>query len=211
MADNYLEKRYEETLGSGKIRVKRIGHTVDELLTKNRSTRGYKKAYRVSRNELERIAAICTRIPSARNQQVLRMRLVTHDSGADRVLPLIKMGAALPELHLPFPDTEPEAYIVVCSTVQENPMVDIDLGIAVQSMLLKAVEMGLNGLIIAAFNREKMQSALTLPYPPLLVIAIGKSAEHIELTPIAESESHAYYRKDNIHYVPKVKLEHLII
>ena len=211
MADNYLEKRYEETLGSGKIRVKRIGHTVDELLTKNRSTRGYKKAYRVSRNELERIAAVCTRVPSARNQQVLRMRLVTHDSGADQVLPLIKMGAALPELHLPFPDTEPEAYIVVCSTVQENPMVDIDLGIAAQSMLLKAVEMGLNGLIIAAFNREKMQSALALPYPPLLVIAIGKSAEHIELTPIAESESHAYYRKDNIHYVPKVKLEHLII
>ena len=211
MADNYLEKRYEETLGSGKIRVKRIGHTIDELLTKNRSTRGYKKTYRVSRNELERNAAVCTRIPSARNQQALRMRLVTHDSGADRVLPLIKMGAALPELHLPFPDTEPEAYIVVCSTVQENPMVDIDLGIAAQSMLLKAVEMGLNGLIIAAFNREKMQSALDLPYPPLLVIAIGKSAEHIELTPIAESESHAYYRKDNTHYVPKVKLEHLII
>ena len=39
MADNYLEKRYEETLGSGKIRVKKIGHTVDELLLKNRSTR----------------------------------------------------------------------------------------------------------------------------------------------------------------------------
>ena len=59
MADNYLEKRYEETLGSGKIRVKRIGHTVDELLTKNRSTRGYNKAYVVSRAELERIAGVC--------------------------------------------------------------------------------------------------------------------------------------------------------
>lgn len=211
MADNYLEKRYEETLGSGKTRVKKIGHTVDELLTKNRSTRGYKKAYKVSRHELERIAGVCTRIPSARNQQVLRMRLVTHDSGADLVLPLIKMGAALPELHLPFPGTEPEAFIVVCSTAAENPMVDIDLGIAAQSMLLKAVEMGLNGLIIAAFNRVKLQEALDLPYPPLLVIAIGKGDEHIELTPIAESENHAYYREGNIHYVPKVKLEHLII
>lgn len=211
MADNYLEKRYEETLGSGKTRVKKIGHTVDELLTKNRSTRGYKKAYKVSRHELERIAGVCTRIPSARNQQVLRIRLVTHDSGADLVLPLIKMGAALPELHLPFPGTEPEAFIVVCSTAAENPMVDIDLGIAAQSMLLKAVEMGLNGLIIAAFNRVKLQEALDLPYPPLLVIAIGKGDEHIELTPIAEEESHAYYREGSIHYVPKVKLEHLII
>ena len=205
MADNYLEKRYEETLGNGKTRVKRIGHTVDELLTKNRSTRGYKKAYKVSRSELERIAGVCTRIPSARNQQVLRMRLVTHDSGADLVLPLIKMGAALPELHLPFPGTEPEAFIVVCSTVAENPMVDIDLGIAAQSMLLKAVEMGLNGLIIAAFNRAKLQEALSLPYPPLLVLAIGKGDEHIELKPIGESESHAYYREGGVHYVPKVR------
>ncbi len=205
MADNYLEKRYEETLGNGKIRVKKIGHTVDELLTKNRSTRGYKKAYKVSRSELERIAGVCTRIPSARNQQVLRMRLVTHDSGADLVLPLIKMGAALPELHLPFPGTEPEAFIVVCSTVAENPMVDIDLGIAAQSMLLKAVEMGLNGLIIAAFNRAKLQEALSLPYPPLLVLAIGKGDEHIELKPIDESESHAYYREGGVHYVPKVR------
>ena len=205
MADNYLEKRYEETLGNGKIRVKKIGHTVDELLTKNRSTRGYKKAYKVSRCELERIAGVCTRIPSARNQQVLRMRLVTHDSGADLVLPLIKMGAALPELHLPLPGTEPEAFIVVCSTVAENPMVDIDLGIAAQSMLLKAVEMGLNGLIIAAFNRAKMQEALSLPYPPLLVLAIGKGDEHIELKPIGESESHAYYREGGVHYVPKVR------
>lgn len=205
MADNYLEKRYEETLGNGKTRVKRIGHTVDELLTKNRSTRGYKKAYKVSRHELERIASVCTRIPSARNQQVLRLRLVTHDSGADLVLPLVKMGAALPELHLPFPGTEPEAFIVVCSTVAENPMVDIDLGIAAQSMLLKAVEMGLNGLIIAAFNRAKMQEALSLPYPPLLVLAIGKGDERIELKPIDESESHAYYREGGVHYVPKVR------
>ena len=205
MADNYLEKRYEETLGNGKTRVKRIGHTVDELLTKNRSTRGYKKAYKVSRQELERIAGVCTRIPSARNQQVLRMRLVTHDNGADKVLPLVKMGAALPELHLPFPGTEPEAFIVVCSTVAENPMVDIDLGIAAQSMLLKAVEMGLNGLIIAAFNRAKLQEALSLPYPPLLVLAIGKGDERIELKPIDEEESHAYYREGGVHYVPKVR------
>ena len=211
MADNYLEKRYEETLGNGKIRVKKIGHTVDELLTKNRSTRGYKKAYVVSRAELERIAGVCTRIPSARNQQVLRMKLVTRDNGADRVLPLIKMGAALPELHLPFPGTEPEAFIIVCTTVDENRMVDIDLGIAAQSMMLKAVEMGLNGLIIAAFNRAKLQEAFALPYTPLLVLAIGKGDERFELTPISADESHAYYRRDGIHCVPKVRLDDLII
>lgn len=211
MADNYLEKRYEETLGANKPKVKRIGHTVDSLLLKNRSTRGYKKSYVVSPNELERIVGVCTKIPSARNQQVLRFRLVTRDSGANQVLPLIKMGATLPDLHLPFPGTEPEAFIVICSTVDESPLVDIDLGIATQSMLLKAAEMGLNGLIIGAFNRTKLQETLDLPYPPLLVLAIGKGDEHIELIPIDEGENHSYYRKEGIHYVPKVRIADLII
>lgn len=211
MADNYLEKRYEETLGSGKIRVKRIGHTVDELLTKNRSYRGYNKAYVVSRTELERIVGVCTRIPSGCNQQTLRYFLVTKDSGADRLLPLVKMGAALPELHLPFPGTEPEAFIICCSVTPESKLVDIDLGIALQSMALKAVEMGLNTLMIGAFNREKLRAEFNLPYEPLMVLAVGKGAERIELVPTDADAPRAYYRRDGVHYVPKVRLSDLII
>ena len=211
MADNYLEKRYEETLGSGKIRVKRVGHTVDELLTKNRSYRGYNKSYVVSRAELERIVGVCTRIPSGCNQQTLRYFLVTKDSGADRLLPLVKMGAALPELHLPFPGTEPEAFIVCCSVAAESKLVDIDLGIALQSMALKAVEMGLNTLMIGAFNREKLRQEFDLPYEPLMVLAVGKGAERIELVPTDANAPRAYYRRDGVHYVPKVRLTDLII
>ncbi len=211
MADNYLEKRYEETLGSQKPKVRRIGNTVDSLLLKNRSHRGYNKAYVVSRAELERIVSVCTKIPSGCNQQVLRYWLVTHDSGADRVLPLVKMGAALPELHLPLPGTEPEAFIVCCSTTSETKLVDIDLGIALQSMLLKAVEMGLNGLIIGAFNREKLREALSLPFDPIALLAIGKGAEHIELVPTGADAPRAYWRERGTHFVPKVRLDDLIL
>lgn len=211
MADNYLEKRYEETLGSGKIRVKRVGHTVDELLTKSRSHRGYKKEYVVSRAELERIVGVCTRIPSGRNQQTLRFFLVTKESGADRVLPLVRMGAALPELHLPYPGTEPEAFIICCSATPESKLVDIDLGIALQSMALKAVEMGLNTLMIGAFNHERLREAFSLPYSPLMVLAVGKGAEHIELVPTEADAPRAYYRRDGVHYVPKVRLADLIL
>ena len=76
MADNYLEKRYEEVFGSGHTKVKRVGHTLDELLLKNRSQRGYLKDYVVRREELERIVGVCSKIPSARNQQVLRFQLM---------------------------------------------------------------------------------------------------------------------------------------
>ena len=211
MADNYLEKRYDEVFGSGRTKVKRIGHTLDELLLRNRSYRGYLKDYVVKQEELERIVGVCTKIPSARNQQVLRFRLVTKESGSDIVNRNIRLGAALPELHLPFPDTEPEAFIIICSTAPESKMVDIDLGIAIQSMLLKAVEMGLNGLAIGAFNKITIQKELELPYEPLMILAIGKGIEKIELTPIHPDESHAYFRNDGIHYVPKLGLKDMII
>lgn len=211
MADNYLEKRYEEVFGSGHTKVKRVGHTLDELLLKNRSQRGYLKDYVVRREELERIVGVCSKIPSARNQQVLRFRLVTRDTGADKVLQNIKLGAALPELHLPLPGTEPEAFIVVMSTAPESKMVDIDLGIALQSMMLKAVEMGLNALVIGAFNKANVTKELVLPYEPLMILAIGKGIEKIELTPIAPENSHAYYRKEGIHYVPKIAAKDLIV
>ena len=181
MADNYLEKRYEETLGANRPKVKRIGNTVDTLLQRSRSHRGYNKNYVVSRAELERIVSVCTKLPSGCNQQVLRYWLVNKDSGADCVLPLVKMGAALPELHLPLPGTEPEAFIVCCSVTPESKLVDIDLGIALQSMALKAVEMGLNTLMIGAFNREKLREALGLPCEPLMLMAVGKGTDRIEL------------------------------
>ncbi len=91
-------------------------------------------------------------------------------------------------------------------------MLHVDAGIAVQSMLLKAVEMGYNGLIIGAFNAKKIEEAFALPYPPILIIAIGKGREKIELTGISANESHAYYRDENgTHHVPKVRWEELVI
>lgn len=211
MADNYLEKRYEETLGSAKPKVKRIGNTVDSLLSRSRSHRAYKKAYVVSRAELERIVGVCTKLPSGCNQQVLRYWLVTKETGADRLLPLLKMGAALPELHLPVEGTEPEAFIICCSVVPESKLVDIDLGIALQSMALKAVEMGLNTLMIGAFNREKVKEAFSLPLEPLMLLAVGKGADRIELVPTGADAPRAYYRRDGVHYVPKVRLDDLIL
>ena len=124
---------------------------------------------------------------------------------------LVKMGRMLPELNLPFPGTEPEAFIVVCTTVKENPGVDIDLGISLQSMLLKAVEMGLGGLIIRNFDPAALKEALELPLDPVAVVAVGKPAETIELVTVREGESLNYYRKDGVHYVPKLPAEDLII
>ena len=121
------------------------------------------------------------------------------------------LGGALPELHLPLPGTEPNAFIVVCATVPEDRYVDIDLGISVQSMLLQATEIGLNGIAIGAFDRPAVRQALALELEPLLLVAVGRGAEQIELVPAHADESLAYYRRDGIHYVPKLQLEELLL
>lgn len=212
MADNYLESKFDELHKAKRQTViRQVGQSLDTLLLKNRSYRGYDHQQKVSIETLKTIVGVNNKIPSARNQQVLRFKLVNAESGAASILENIKMGGALPELHLPFEGTEPEAFIIVCSNIPENKMVDIDAGISVQSMLLKAVELGLRGLIIGAFNKEKITQALQLPYEPLLILAIGKGNENIRLTEITEGEDHRYYRKDGTHYVPKVRMEDLII
>lgn len=214
MADNYLEKKFEE-FNSGRTQSPKHKSTsgnlsLNSLLLKNRSYRGFDPSKQVSLQELQQIAEVCTKIPSAKNQQVLRFKLVAGED-TPRLQQYTKWGGALPELNLPFKGTEPSAFIIICSTVPENKWVDIDLGIAAQSMLLKAVEMGLNGICIGAFNKAEVTSEFSLPCEPVLVLAIGKGAENIQLTRVKEGESQTYYRKDGVHFVPKLGLDDLLL
>ena len=214
MADNYLEKKFEEFhSGKGqtpKHKTSSCNLSLNSLLLKNRSYRGFDSSRQVPIEELKQIVEVCTKIPSAKNQQVLRFKLVAGED-SPRLQQYTKWGGALPELNLPFKGTEPSAFIIICSTVPENKWVDIDLGIAAQSMLLKAVEMGLNGICIGAFNKNEVTAEFALPHEPVLVLAIGKGAENIQLTRVKEGESQTYYRKDGVHFVPKLGLDDLVL
>ena len=130
---------------------------------------------------------------------------------AQKVLAHIRLGGALPHLHLPLPGTEPNAFIIICSTAAEDRYVDIDLGISAQSMLLQAAEIGLNGICIGAFDKERIRQEFGLKWEPLLILAIGRGIEKIELVPIGADDERAYYRENDTHYVPKVRPEDLTI
>ena len=212
MADNYLEKRYEEVFGPG-AKPKGAPHrpALDTLLLRNRSYRGYDPSYVVHRRQLDAMIAVNPKVASSINLQRLRFRPVVKGPEADSVNAHIRMGRGLPELKLPFPGTQPEAFIIVCSIAAENPGIDIDLGISLQSMALKAVEMGLGCLMIRNFDREPIREALGLQYEPIAVLAVGKPAEKIELVPVHEGDPLGYYRQDGVHYVPKLTAEDLTL
>lgn len=208
MADNYLEKRMEDY--RNQVPRARKVQTLNRLLRRNRSYRGYDTKFEVRDDQLRRIIETATLCPSARNQQVLRFRPVLANE-SDIMLKHIRLGGALPELHLPFPGTEPRAFVVICSTVEESKYVDIDLGIVAQTMLLQATEMGLGGICIGAFDHAEIKEALKLSYEPVLVIAFGRPAENIELVECGANDKLTYYRNGTTHYVPKIRVEDLII
>lgn len=208
MADNYLEKRMEDYRNQQPSK-KRVA-TLARLLKANRSYRGYDTKFEVRPDQLRRIMEVAMLCPSARNQQVLRFRPVLKDEAA-KVLQHIRLGGALPELHLPFEGTEPNAFIVICSTVPDSHYVSVDLGIVAQSMLLQATEIGLGGICIGAFDHAAIKEALNLLYDPLLVLAIGRPNERIEIVECNEGDSLTYYREGGVHYVPKININNLIL
>ena len=249
MADNYLEKKFEDLSRRAPKVVRKGGPSLDSLMLKNRSTRGFDPGRAVTMAELRQIIEVNTRIASSKNQQALRFRAVTAGPDADLVNANIKMGAlfrvqrarlagkcnpSAPERadnakpasafancpDVPFPGTEPQAFILVYGTHAEDPSLLIDLGISLQSMSLKAVELGLNCLMIRAFNREAIASLGGPDLVPLAVLAVGKSAEKIFLlptdgkaAPAANPDGHPleYFRSDGVHYVPKLRLEDILV
>lgn len=209
MADNYLEKKEAELRERRPVVVRRNA-SLETLLKRNRSYRGYDHSHVVTKEELVRMVETVCWVGSGMNAQPLRFHLVTGEA-VTAVHPLVKLGAALPEEHLPHAGEEPSAYIIICSTQPENRVVDMDLGIAAQSILLKATEMGLGGIFILNFNAEALQKTLALALKPLAVLGVGKPSERVFLMPCHEGDSLDYYRKDGVHFVPKLQVEDLLV
>lgn len=211
MADNYLERREEALRTAGHTVVRRNTPSLDTLLLRSRSHRAFDTSYIVAMRQLEAIVSVADKIPSGRNAQTLRFKLVDAGTGGKDFCRLLHLGGFLPELHLPAPGTEPQAFIVVCSTEAESAVIDMDLGIALQSMALKAVEIGLNSIIVRAFDRTAVRNELGLPLDPLAVLAVGKGLDKIELKQVTLGTDLRYYRLDGVHYVPKLRIEDMLL
>ena len=208
MADNYIEKR-EQELREARPKVKRAHPSLESLLKRNRSYRGYDASHKVTGEDVLKLLEVTRWIGSGMNAQPLRYRIVSGDDAA-KVHPLVKLGAALPEEHLPHPGEEPSAYIVICSACNGRA-VDIDLGIAAQSILLKAVESGLGGIFILNFRADEIRRSLGLPLEPIGIIGLGKPSESVFLVDAKPGDSLDYYRKGGAHFVPKLRVEDVLI
>ena len=188
-----------------------------DLVKKNRSYRGYDENRRISREELLELVDHARFAPSSVNRQPFKYRLAYTQEDLDKIQPLTGWARALPQMKLPHPGKCPTAFIVICQDTEWDADLNRyirDVGIVAQTMLLAAVEKDLGGIMIGNFSPEKLSKALELPenIVPMLIVAFGKPDEQIVLTEVEEGESIQYYRDEqDVHYVPKRKLEDIVL
>lgn len=187
------------------------------LVRRNRSYRGYNESRAVTREELEQMVNCARLSASSVNMQPLKYYLAYEKETVAKIQPLTGWAKNLPDLKLPHDGMCPTGFIVIC---QDKDIFDSmarfqkDVGIAAQTILLAATVMGLGGCMIGSFDAGRIRAVLGLPenLAPLLVVAIGKPAEEVVLKEIGPEEPTPYYRDEkDVHYVPKRRLEDVII
>lgn len=152
---------------------------------------------------------------SGKNRQSLRFTYTTDDYKCQQIFENIALGAALKPEEKPTIEERPRAFIAIAidnSTKENISSLFFDMGIAAQNMTLVANDLGLSACIIMAFSK-KIHEILNIPenFSIHVLIALGKGKEKVEIVDIHENEEKKYYRKDKVHYVPKIVLEDLII
>lgn len=188
-----------------------------DLVTANRSCRGFDRSRKIKREELLEMVDLARVTASAINKQPLKYFISNEDIITDKITDFVSFGGLLKELNLPYKGEEPPAYIVIChdkSIVEEQPIFMYEAGISAQTIGLKATEMGLAICIMGGIDPKKVKEELFLPdeMEVKLIIAVGKSLEKAEIKEVESGESVKYYRdNDGVQIVPKRKLEDIII
>ncbi|MDU4961692.1 MAG: nitroreductase family protein [Sporomusaceae bacterium] len=185
---------------------------IQELIVRNRS---YRRFYDepVSRQTLEQLVDCARLSASGANKQPLKYVLACERERNDAIFGTLAWAGYLPQWPGPVEAERPTAYIIVVADKEIGPA-GIDHGIAVQSLLLAAVEKGLGGCILASVQRDKLASLLKLPprYEILLVLALGKPKEQVQLEELPSDGSVKYWRDEQqVHHVPKRTLRDSIL
>ncbi|MBR3195783.1 MAG: nitroreductase family protein [Clostridia bacterium] len=186
-----------------------------ELLLKNRSYRGYDENVTLTRKDLEELVELVRLSASAGNRQPLKYYLAWEKEAVEEILSITQFAPSL-RAGLPHEGKHPTAFIVICQDMQISANTSstfFEVGIAAQTILLGAAERGLGGLMIGLFNREKIIGIMGTPasVEPRLVIALGKPDEEIRLVDATADNLPFYRDESDVHYVPKRKLEDLIL
>lgn len=187
---------------------------IKDLIIKNRSYRRFCENENIDNSLLIELVDLARLSASGGNKQPLKYIISTDKNMNQKIFSCLAWATYLSDWNGPEAGERPNSYIIILGDKGVSSTFGCDHGIAAQSILLGAVEKGYGGCIIGSIQKDNLKSVLDLPdiYEILLVIALGKPKESVVIEEIDSNGDIRYYRDENqIHHVPKRKLEDIII
>jgi len=186
---------------------------IRNFILKNRS---YRRFYRdpIKKGTLEDLVDLARLSPSGGNFQPLKYILSCTEARNSVIFPHLKWAGYLKDWPGPSQNERPKAYIIILGDTGIIKSFGCDHGIAAQSILLGAAEKGLGGCIIGSIDREGLRKSIDIPrkYEILLVIALGRPKERVEIEVKKPNGSVKYWRDSKgVHHVPKRRLRDVIV
>jgi len=187
---------------------------IKELVSKNRSYRRFHQDVGIDIENLRQLANLARLSGSGANLQPLKYILCVDQNTNDTIFPCLAWAGYLKDWPGPEPGERPSAYIIILGDKKISESFGCDHGIAAQSILLGAAEQGLGGCMIGSIKKVQLRAALSIPdqYEILLILALGKPKEKVEIENVGPDGDIKYWRDDQgIHHVPKRSLDEIII
>jgi nitroreductase len=187
---------------------------ISDLVRKNRSYRRFYQDAPVSQDTLRSLVDLARLSASGANRQPLKYILSSDANTNARIFPNLAWAAYLKDWPGPEEGERPAAYIVILGDKTISQSFGCDHGIAAQSILLGATELGLGGCMIGSVRRVELAEALGIAaeHEILLVLALGKPKEVVALDAVGPDGDVRYWRDSQaVHHVPKRSLDEIII
>jgi nitroreductase len=185
---------------------------IRELVEKNRSYRRFHQNEKIKMDVLKELVNLARLSPSAANLQPLKYILSSKDETNRKIFPTLSWAGYLKGWKGPVEGERPSAYIIVLGDTTISEDFAYDAGIASQTILLGAVELGFGGCIIGSIDREKLRDVLNIDkrFEILLVIALGKVKEKVVVEPF-KGDIRYWRDEKSVHHVPKRPLNEIIL
>ena len=188
---------------------------LNDLLVKCRSFRSFDPDKKIPEELLLKFIDNARISAATRNLQPLKYRIVTSVEELAKCNPELRYAASL-GIKLPPDGHEATSLIVMCHDTDVTPFTEIylkDIGICAEIIMLSATEAGYGGCMIGSYNPEAIATALGLSenLKINLVLALGAPDETALLIEAEDGKVKYFRDENNTHYVPKRKLEDIII
>jgi nitroreductase len=185
-----------------------------DLVRENRSYRRFYQDVAVGRETLRDLVALARLSATASNLQPLKFILSCSPDTNATIFRHLHWAGYLKDWAGPKEGERPAAYVIILGDRSIRKKFSCDHGIAAQTMLLGAVELGLGGCMLARVDQDDLRKALRIPdqYEIQLVVALGKPKETVVIEDLGTDGDIKYFRDAvGVHHVPKRSMDELIL